>query len=93
MLQSFYSTKGKDWIKPSDYLKDIKELNLLPEEEIDLNQYEIKLTEKVEKNIQKIEKLYELTKKWTEILQKALSYVNSKKATTDVLKYFPLEID
>ena len=30
MFQSMYG--GKDWLKPSDYLKEIKELNLLGEE-------------------------------------------------------------
>jgi hypothetical protein len=29
MFQSYYQTMSKGWIKPSDYLKDIKELNLL----------------------------------------------------------------
>jgi hypothetical protein len=33
MFQSYYQTMSKGWIKPSDYIQDIKGLNLLVDEE------------------------------------------------------------
>lgn len=43
MLQSYYQTADKGWIKPSEYLQDIKEVNLIGDGPIDMENYEIKL--------------------------------------------------
>jgi len=43
MFQSMYG--GKDWLKPSDYDKEISKLNLLGEENADqVKSYDINLT-------------------------------------------------
>ncbi len=39
MLQSDYQTIDKGWIKPSEYLKQIKLLNLIGDGSIDMNNY------------------------------------------------------
>jgi hypothetical protein len=36
MLQSYYQTIDKGWIKPSEYLKDINETNLISGNVIDM---------------------------------------------------------
>ena len=50
MFQSMYG--GKDWLKPSDYIKQIGELNLLGEEKnVEVKNYDINLNDKMEKNL------------------------------------------
>lgn len=50
MFQSMYG--GKDWLKPSDYIKEIGELNLLGEEKnVEVKNYDINLNDKMEKNL------------------------------------------
>lgn len=45
---------SKGWVKPSDYIKEISELNLMGEKGDDVGEYEIKLSENVEKNMLKL---------------------------------------
>lgn len=85
MLQSYYQTVDKGWIKPSEYIKDIAESNLIAEEGIDLQNYEIKLNEKMEKNMSKLDMLVGLMVKWVSILTKILQYTVSKKYNTPYL--------
>jgi hypothetical protein len=47
-------------------------------------EFDINLTEKFEKNIEKYSRMKEVTSKWIEVLKKALSYIKSKKASTQV---------
>lgn len=82
MQQSyFFTTLSKGWIKPSDYLKDIEELNM-EEGKLDVGSFEIKLSDKMENNVKKIESLFELTEKWVDILKRALFYVTSQKSSS-----------
>ena len=84
MFQSMYG--GKDWLKPSDYLKEIKQLNLLGQEKsVEVKDFDIKLNQRMEKNLQKYGRLKEVTEKWVQVLKKALSYIRSTKASSDVV--------
>lgn len=47
MFQSYYQTIDKGWIKPSEYLKQIKEINLIGDGGLAVESYEIKLNEKM----------------------------------------------
>lgn len=54
MFQSFYQTIDKGWVKPSEYLSEIQDMKLIEENNLDMNNYEIKLNEKMEKNMAKL---------------------------------------
>ncbi len=58
MQQSyFFTTLSKGWVKPSDYLKDIEQLNM-QEGKLDVATFEIRLNDKMESNVKKIESLF-----------------------------------
>lgn len=80
LFTSYYQTETKNWIKPSDYIKEIKELNL----EGDGDGLEIKLSDNLTKNLEKVEKLYGIMEKWIAILRRALFYTESQKTNSDV---------
>jgi hypothetical protein len=87
MFQSMY---GKEWLRPSDYAREIGELNLLGEEKAtEVKAYDINLTEKFEKNIEKYSRMKDVTEKWVQVLKKALSYLHSQKAASDVPRTSP----
>lgn len=85
MFQSYYKTADKGWMKPSEYLNEIKDMNLLGENGLDIKDYEIKLNEKMEKNMGRLEMLMELMEKWVNILRKVLQYISSKKSNSTSL--------
>lgn len=39
MFQSYYQTVDKGWVKPSQFLNDIKQLNLIGGEQLDVQNY------------------------------------------------------
>ena len=50
MFQSMYG--GGDWLKPSDYIQEMGELNLLgSQKNIEAKTYDINLNDKMEKNL------------------------------------------
>lgn len=85
MLMSYYQTLDKGWVKPSEYLNDIRDTNLIGESGINMKDYEIKLNEKVDKNMAKIDSLFVLMEKWISILRKILQYTTTKKTNTPYL--------
>lgn len=85
MLMSYYQTLDKGWVKPSEYLNDIRDTNLIGESGINMKDYEIKLNEKVDKNMAKIDSLFMLMEKWISILRKILHYTSTKKTNTPYL--------
>jgi hypothetical protein len=80
MFQSMY---GKEWLRPSDYAKEIGGLNLLGEAS-EVDALEINLGEKMERNLERFARLREVTEKWVQVLRKALSYLSSARAASDV---------
>jgi len=85
MFQSFYQTIDKGWVKPSEYLSEIQDMKLIEENNLDMNNYEIKLNEKMEKNMAKLCMLMELMEKWVNILRKILQYTSTKKTNSTSL--------
>jgi len=85
MFQSYYQTIDKGWIKPSEYLNEIQDMKLIGESNIDMKNYEIKLNEKMEKNMAKLNMLMELIQKWVNILRKILQYTSTKKSNSTSL--------
>lgn len=85
MFQSYYQTIDKGWIKPSEYLSEIQDMKLIEENNLDMNNYEIKLNEKMEKNMAKLCMLMELMEKWVNILRKILQYTSTKKTNSTSL--------
>jgi hypothetical protein len=51
---------------------------------MEVKNYEIKLNDKMEKNLEKYGRLKEVTEKWVAVLRKALTYTRSTKASSDV---------
>lgn len=85
MFQSFYQTIDKGWVKPSEYLSEIQDMKLIQENNLDMKNYEIKLNEKMEKNMAKLSMLMELMEKWVNILRKILQYTSTKKSNSTSL--------
>lgn len=83
MFTSFYKTESNAWVRPSDYLREIKELNLLNEGASDEG-LEIKLSDNLAKNLEKVERLFKITDKWNDILRRAVFYTTSQKTNSDV---------
>lgn len=60
-------------------------MKLIGETNIDMKNYQIKLSEKMEKNMAKLTMLMELMEKWIHILRKVLQYTSTKKTNSTSL--------
>ena len=53
MFKSYYHAMDESWVKPSQYVQDIEEIQL-GGGKIEIAQYQVRLNENLEKNMAKI---------------------------------------